>query len=45
MQAFDILSDDKKRHQYNAELKQRAILKQMQAEHGFEGSVADNMVR
>ena len=42
MQAYEILSDDKKRHQYNAELKQRAIFEQMQSEHGFEDSPADN---
>lgn len=38
LQAYDILSDDKKRRQYDAELKQRAIFERMQAEHGFESS-------
>lgn len=42
LQAYDVLSDDKKRQQYDAVLKQKAVLEQMQAEaggHDFEDEV------
>ena len=45
VQAFEVLSDDKKRKDYDLELKQRALLKEVQAEAGFDGSFDEDSLR